>query len=78
MLGLPASKNISKFKKKEKFVNMEHKFGVAKSTIVFNIGIVKLIENHLKIENYSLSPHFLKYYFKTIKEIYKENTSEFK
>ena len=78
MVGLPASKNIPTFKEREEFVNMVHEFGVGKSTIVFNIGIVKLIKNYPKSESFSLSLHFLKYYFETIKDICKENANEFK
>ena len=59
MVGLPASKNIPKFKEKEEFINMVHEFGVGKSTVVFNIGIVKLIKNYPKIENFSLSIQIL-------------------
>ena len=33
---------------------MIYKFGVGKSTIVFKIGIVKLINNYPKIKNSSL------------------------
>ena len=39
---------FQKFKEKEQFVNMVSKFGVGKSTIVFKIGLFKLI-NNLKI-----------------------------
>ena len=78
MVGLPASKNIPKFKKKEEFINMVHEFGLGKSAIVFNIGIVNLIKNYPKIENFSLSLHFFKYYFEAIEEICKENANEFK
>ena len=56
---------------------MVKQFGVSKSTIIFKINIVKLIDKHPKIKNSSLSLHFLKKYFKMIKEICEENSSEF-
>ena len=57
---------------------MVSKFGVGKSTIVFKIALFKLINNYLKIKNSFLSLHYFKKYFKTIREICKENASEFK
>ena len=56
---------------------MVKQFGVSKSTIIFKINIVKLIDKHPKIKISSLSLHFLKKYFKMIKEIREENSSEF-
>ena len=83
MVGLPASKNIPKFKEKEEFINMVHEFGVGKFTIVFNIGIVKLIKNYPKIENIEIEieieiENTFKYYFEAIEDICKENANEFK
>ena len=56
---------------------MVKQFGVSKSTIIFKINIVKLIDKHSKIKNSLLSLHFLKNYFKMIKEVCEENSSEF-
>ena len=56
---------------------MVRQLGYNKSTIIFKINIVKLINKHAKIKNSSLSLNFLKYYFKMIKETYEENVSEF-
>ena len=57
---------------------MVDEFGVGKSTLVYKIVIVKLIENYQKMKSSSLSLHFLKNYFKSIKDICKQNASEFK
>ena len=57
---------------------MVSKFGVCKSTIVFKIALVKLINNYPKIKNSLLSLHYFKKYLKTIRKICKENASEFK
>ena len=40
-----------KLNKKERFVNMVLKFAVNKSTIVFKIGLCKLIDNYLRIKS---------------------------
>ena len=52
--------------------------GVHKSTIVFKINLLKLIEKHPKLSKSSVTLTFLKNYFKDIKQICKENSSEFK
>ena len=56
---------------------MAQQFGVNKSTIIFKINIVKFIDKHPKIKKSSLSLHFLKNYFKLIKKLCEENSSEF-
>ena len=57
---------------------MVSRLGVSKLTIVFKIALFKLINNYPKVKNSSLSLHYFKKYLKTIREICKENTSEFK
>ena len=69
---------FQKFKEKEWFVSMVSRLGVSKLTIVFKIALFKLINNYPKVKNSSLSLHYFKKYLKTIREICKENTSEFK
>ena len=69
---------FQKFREKERFVSdMVLKFGVSKSTLVFKISLKKLIDDFPKIKN-SLSLHYFKWNLKLIKEICKENASEFK
>ena len=53
-------------------------FQVSKSTIVFKIALKKLIDDFPKIKNSSQSLNYLKKNLKLIKEICKENASEFK
>ena len=54
------------------------KFNVIKSTIMFKIALSKLIDDYPKIKNSSLSLHYFKKHLKMIKEVCKENASEFK
>ena len=68
---------FQKFKEKV-FVSIVSRFIVSKSTIVFKIALVKLINTYPKIKNSSLSLHYFKKYLKTIREICKESASEFK
>ena len=57
---------------------MVSKFSVSKSTIVFEIALVKLTNNYPKIKSSLLSLHYFQNYLKPISEICKENASEFK
>ena len=54
------------------------KSNVSKSIIVFKIASSKLIDNHLKIKDSSLSIHCFKKHLKTIRENCEENASVFK
>ena len=56
---------------------MVRQFGCSKSTIIFEIKILKLINKHPKVKNSSVSLNFFKNYLKLIKEICEENASEF-
>ena len=57
---------------------MVSKFGVNKSTIVFKIALVKLINNYPKVKNFLLSLNYFKKYLKTIRKICKERAGEYK
>ena len=70
-------KIFKRFKEKEKFIQMVGKLKIHKSTIVFKINLFKLIEKHPKLLKSSVTLTFLKNYFKDIKQICKENSSEF-
>ena len=67
-----------KLKEKGRLVSMAFKFNVCKSTIMFKIALNKLIDEYPKIKNSSLSLHYFKKHFKMIREVCKENASEFK
>ena len=56
---------------------MVRQFGYSKSTIILKINRLKLINNHPKIKNSSLSLNILKIYLKVIKEICEESAIEF-
>ena len=72
------SKIFQKFRSKERFVNdMVLKFKVSRSTIMFKIALSRLIDDYPQIKDPSLSLHYFKKYLKLIKEVYKENASEF-
>ena len=64
-------------KEKEKFQQMVGKLKIHKNTIVFKINVFKLIEKYPKLMKSSVTLTFLKNYFKDIKQICKENSSEF-
>ena len=53
-------------------------FDIDRSTIFLKIAIVGLINQYPKMKNYTLSLYFLKKHMKVIKEICRENVSEFK
>ena len=71
-------KIFQKFRSKERFANdMVSKFNVSKPTIVFKIASSKLTDDYPKIKDSSLSLHYFKKHFKLMKEVCKENASEF-
>ena len=51
---------FKRFKDKEKFIKLVNEFKVHKSTIIFKINIVKLIDKHTKLMNTSVTLGFLK------------------
>ena len=70
-------KVFQKFEENAKLFEMVRQFGYSKSTIIFKINIVKLINKHSKIMNSSFSLNFFKNFLKLIKETCEENASEF-
>ena len=54
------------------------KFNISKATINFKIGIVEFIYMYPGMGKSGISLYYLKYNFRIIKEICKENASEFK
>lgn len=58
---------------KGKFIGMIKEFVFCKSTVIFKMNIVKLLD-----KNTLRQLHFMNNYFKTIKAIFKENANEFK
>ena len=69
-------KVFKKFKDKEKFIKLVNQFKVHKSTIMFQINILKLCEKYPKLLKSSIGLGFLKNYYKDIKEICNENAKE--
>ena len=70
-------KVFSRFREKEKFVRLIADFGMHKGTI-FKINVFKLLDKYPKLKKSSVALPFMKNYFKGIKQICKENSSEFK
>ena len=70
-------KVFKKFKEDTKFKNLVEQFKINKSTIIFKINIVKLVDNYKKVLASSVTLNFLKSYFKGIKSICKENPELF-
>ena len=67
MASLPTRKNIQKFKANNKFINMLNHIGINKSTVVFQISILNLLNNYPKMKKSSLFLHFLRNNFEIIK-----------
>ena len=57
------------FKSNNKFINMINQFGISKSMMIFEIYIVKFLNNSPKMKKPSLSLHHLNNNFKIIKNI---------
>ena len=70
-------KVLKRFKDKEKFIKLVNEFKVHKSTILFKINIVKLIDKHPTLMESSVTLGFLKNYYKDITQICNENPNEF-
>ena len=70
-------KVFSRFGGKEKLIKLISKYKVDKTTIIFKINIFKLIDKHLKLMKSSVTLSCFQNYFKDIKVICKENSSEF-
>ena len=70
-------KILKKFKEDTKFNNLVEQFGISKSTTIFNINIVKLVEKCKKMVKSSVTLNFLKRYYKDIKTFCKENPELF-
>ena len=58
-------------------MQMVEKLEIHKTTIILKINVFKLIEKHPKLMKSSVILTFLKNYFKDIKQICEENSSEF-
>ena len=69
---------FKKFNTDNKFMSAVKKFNISKATINFKIGIVEFINMYPRMEKSCISLYYLKNNFKIIKEICKENASEFK
>ena len=67
-------KVFSRFREKEKLVS---KFKIHKNTIIFKINVFKLLEKYPGLIKSSATLSFLKNYFKDIKRICQEKSSEF-
>ena len=70
-------KVLKRFKDKAKFIKLVNEFKVHKSTVIFQINIVKLIDKHPILMESSVTLGFLKNYYKDITQICNENPSEF-
>ena len=58
-------------------MQMVSKLKIHKSTIIFKINFFRLIEKYPKLMKSSVTLTFMKNYFKDIKQICEENSSEF-
>ena len=68
---------FKRFKEKEKFIEMIGKLKIHKSILIFKINVFKLINKHLGLMKSPVTLGFLKNCYRDIKQICKENSSEF-
>ena len=57
-LAYQQSQIFEGFKMNDNFINMDNKFGISKSTMVFKISIVKFLNKYPSMKTSSLSPYF--------------------
>ena len=69
---------LLKDEEKHNFITMIKCFGVIRSTMVFKVNLVKLLDKYQKLKKSTLQQHFMKNYIKGFKEIRTENVREFK
>ena len=69
---------FKKFKENYKSTGAVINLKISKATINFKIGIVKFINDYPRMRKASVSLHFFRNNFKTIKEVSREHASEFK
>ena len=70
-------KIFKKFKEDTNFKNLVEEFGISKSTIIFKLNMVKLVDKYKQMLTSSVTLNFLKSYFKDIKSICKKNPGLF-
>ena len=70
-------KVFRRFKEREKIIKPVKEFDLHKTTMMFNINIVKLIDKYPKLMKSSVTLGCLKNYLKDIKQICNENPNEF-
>ena len=70
-------KIFEKFKEDRKFKNLVEQFKINKSTKIFEINIVELVDKHPIMLTSSITSNFLKSYYKYIKNICKEKQELF-
>ena len=68
---------FKKLKENDKFEGAITNLKIGKATMNFKIVIIKLLDDYPKIRKSSVSLHFLKNNFKTIKEVCREHASKF-
>ena len=68
---------FKKFKENSKFTGAITNLKVGKATINSKIGIIRFLDDCLKMRKSSVSLNFLKSNFRIIKEVCREHASEF-
>ena len=68
---------FKKFNENSKFTSPVASLKISKATINFKIGIIKFINDYLKMRKSFIYLHFLKNNFRLTKEVCKEHASEF-
>ena len=77
VLAYPQGIIFKKIKENSKFTSAVAKFKISKATINFKIDIIKFTDDYPKMRKSSILLHYLKNFFRVIKEVCKEHASEF-
>ena len=77
IIAYKQGKIFRKFKTDNKFISTASAFKISKAMINFKIDIVEFIDKYPKMEKSCISLYYLKNHFRIIKEVCRENASEF-
>ena len=74
---LRQGKFLKKFQNSKWSGKIIKELGLSRSTVYFKLNLLKLLDRYPKLKKSSLILNFQKNFFKTIKEVCKENKNEF-
>ena len=68
---------FQKYRDNKKLLSAVNSCKISKTTINFEIRIIRFIDDYLKMRKSCISLHYLKKNFRIFKEVYKDHGSEF-